>query len=84
LAIRFQNYQSLPIESQPHPETIIENGHQCGGRTLQKKKGMHEKDVKRSGMLTVQHDEMAICIFMHYTCTTALVSHLYIAANMGE
>jgi hypothetical protein len=50
----------------------------------QKKTRAHEKDVNRSGMLTVQHDEMAICIFMHYTCTTALVSHLYIAANMGE
>jgi hypothetical protein len=54
------------------------------GGLCKKKKRTHEKDVKRSGMLTVQHDEMAICIFMHYTCTTALVSHLYIAANMGE
>jgi hypothetical protein len=47
LAIRSQNYQSLPIESQPHPETINENGHQCGGRTLQKNKNRtQEKDVK--------------------------------------
>jgi hypothetical protein len=55
-----------------------------GGLCQKKKNRTHEKDVKRSGMLTVQHDEMAICIFMHCTCTTALVSHLYIAVHMGE